>query len=283
MTFRVIKGTFHVVGFSPDGDSIKFKALDEANWALLEGKKVQLTKKTRYAQLRIEAIDTLETHFSNHHQPPQFANLAIDRLLAFLGITDVVWNASRTRVTSAKDGTEGFIVSRTTEVNGRPVCFIFGPNPDIQDGQEIFVDTKMAKKSVNYQMLKEGLAYPTFYDGLFYDLRQQFATQAQKARKKKKGVWSVDTTNSFFQVTKLDDVTETHVLLPKLFRRIVSYLLQANGVFDVQQFLAYLKKNSDRVLVLNKLHFTHLDNLIEVDPTGKIRLTEKPEELVFLA
>jgi endonuclease YncB( thermonuclease family) len=282
MSFRVIKGTFHVVGYSPDGDSIRFKAANEANWALLEGKKVKLNAK-KHAQLRIEAIDTLETHYENQHQPLQFADAAATRLFALLGITDVVWNPSHSMVTSAKDGTEGFIVTRTTEENGRPVAFVFGPNPDVQDGQELFVDTKLAKKSLNYQMLKEGLAYPTFYDGLFYDLRESFAVQTQKARKKKKGVWGLDITNVFFQVNGLGDVTDTHVLLPKLFRRIVSYLKKSGGTFDAKLFVADLKKGSEKVLVLSKLHFTHFDNLVEIDPDGKIRLAEKPEELIFLA
>jgi hypothetical protein len=30
--YTLIKGHFHVVGYSPDGDSIKFKARNEAHW-----------------------------------------------------------------------------------------------------------------------------------------------------------------------------------------------------------------------------------------------------------
>jgi endonuclease YncB( thermonuclease family) len=282
MSFRIIKGTFHVVGYSPDGDSIRFKAFNSANWASLEGIKVKLNTK-QHAQLRIEAIDTLETHYENQHQPLLFAEAAATRLFALLGITDVVWNASHSIVTSAKDGVEGLIVSRTTEENGRPVSFVFGPNPGVQDGQEIFVDAKLVRKSVNYRMINEGLAYPTFYDGLFYDLRKLLADQSQKARAKSKGLWAVDTTNKFVQINGLRDVVDNHVLLPKLFRRIVTYLKTSGGVFDAQKFVAYLKKGNEKVLVLNKLHFTHFDNLIEIDQTGKIRLSEPPEDLVFLA
>ena len=31
MPFFIIKGTFHVLGYSPDGDSIRFQADDDAN------------------------------------------------------------------------------------------------------------------------------------------------------------------------------------------------------------------------------------------------------------
>lgn len=282
MSFRVIKGTFHVVGYSPDGDSVRFKAFNPVNWFLLDGVKVKLNTK-QHAQLRFEAIDTLETHYENQHQPLEFAEAAATRLFSLLGITNVVWNASHSTVISANDGTEGFIVTRTTEENGRPVSFVFRPDPNIQDGQEIFVNSKLVKKSVNFSVLKGGLAYPTFYDGLFYDLRELFADETQKARAKKKGLWAQDTTNKFTQIIGLGDVVDTHVILPKLFRRIVSYLKANVGIFDAQKFVAYLKKGNEKVFILSKLHFTHFDNLIEVDPNGKIRLSEPPEDLVFLA
>ncbi len=62
MSFNLIKGTFHVVGYSPDGDSIRFQANDRNKWNLLEGPPVQPNARG-HVQLRIEAIDTLETHY----------------------------------------------------------------------------------------------------------------------------------------------------------------------------------------------------------------------------
>jgi endonuclease YncB( thermonuclease family) len=279
MSFRVIKGTFHVVGYSPDGDSVRFKALDDANWLLLDGK-VRLNSKM-HAQLRIEAIDTLETHYNSQHQPVEFADAATTKLFSYLKISNVVWNASRSKVVSAEDGTPGFIIARMAEKYGRPVSFVFSGDQGFQDGAEIFVDKKLTRKSVNYKMLRDGLAYPTFYDGLFYDLREQFSSQTQKARKKKKGLWVADTTNKYIQITGLADVVDQDVLLPKLFRRIVTFLQQHDG-FDAEQFVAFLAKEPEEVFILNKLHFTHFDNLINVDENGRIKLSEKPEELIFL-
>ena len=170
MSFKAIKGTFHIVGYSPDGDSIRFKAFNKDNWGSLDGKKVELNSK-EHAQLRIEAIDTLETHYKNQHQPLQFAEQATQRLFALLGITNVKWNNSHSKVISANDGTEGFIVSRMAEENGRPVSYVFDASMSWQDGQELFLEKPLVRKSVNFRMLREGLAFPTFYDGLFYDLR----------------------------------------------------------------------------------------------------------------
>jgi len=33
MPFVVIKGTFHIEGYSPDGDSVRFKADNKEHWA----------------------------------------------------------------------------------------------------------------------------------------------------------------------------------------------------------------------------------------------------------
>jgi len=62
MAFFLIKGTFHVKGYSPDGDSIRFRARNPDNWKKLSGPAVALNARG-HAQLRIEAIDALETHY----------------------------------------------------------------------------------------------------------------------------------------------------------------------------------------------------------------------------
>ncbi|MBN2510992.1 MAG: thermonuclease family protein [Spirochaetales bacterium] len=280
MSFKVIKGTFHITGYSPDGDSIRFKADNDNDWSLLEGGKVRLNKKG-HAQLRIEAIDTLETHYKCEHQPPEFAKLATDTLFSLLGIKQVVWNAAGSKVASASDGTKGYVVSRMAEKYGRPVSFVFPESAELSTVKELFLDGKTVKKSVNYKLLKKGLAYPTFYDGMFYDLRELFAKAAVSAREKKKGLWEGDRTNRFFTVGSLSDITDTHVLLPKLFRRITAYM-KIHGSFHPLEFKKWLEADPEKVLILSILHFTHLDNLIITDKKGRIKLTTEPENLVFL-
>jgi hypothetical protein len=71
-TYKVIKGTFHVKGYSPDGDSIRFVAQDQSHWDHFEwSSQSERNKKKR--QLRIEAIDALETHYEGFRQPGAFA------------------------------------------------------------------------------------------------------------------------------------------------------------------------------------------------------------------
>src|SRR5262249_1089581 len=124
MPFILIKGTFHVAGYSPDGDSTRFQADYPGNWGMLDGPQVPLNT-CNHVQLRIEAIDMLETHFGGHHQPLKFAKAAMDFLLKELGVKQVKFNHAGTLVVSAKDGTRGCILSRKVEHNRRPVSFVF--------------------------------------------------------------------------------------------------------------------------------------------------------------
>src|SRR5262249_34121363 len=276
MGFTLIKGTFHVVGYSPDGDSIRFQADNPANWESLDGPPVELNARN-HAQLRIEAIDTLETHFDGCHQPLKFAEAAMDFLLEELGIMQVKFNDARTRVVSAEDGTPGYILSRKVEHNRRPVSFVFAGVAEEDDGASIFLKPDGLEASVNYKSVQAGLAYPTYYTGLFPDLRSKFTMATQKARADEKGLYPQDDTNTGFGVPNIEAVTATHIILPKLFRRIVSFMGAGGGIQGFKNFLA---SNPDPVMELKTGHFTNLDTFVEV--TGDtVKLTVEPENLVF--
>lgn len=96
MPFILIKGTFHVTGYSPDGDSIRFKAKQKANWKKLGGKIIDPNDKG-HVQLRVEGIDSLETHYkkAGYHQPKDLAYAAGDKLMSILGIKNVQWSSKQ--------------------------------------------------------------------------------------------------------------------------------------------------------------------------------------------
>ncbi len=276
MPFLVIKGTFHVVGYSPDGDSIRFQADDEANWAKLSGPPVDLNAR-RHAQLRLEAIDTLETHYRNTHQPLTLATRALDFLLHGLNITGVQWDVLRTRVTEANDGTEGYIISRNVEPNRRPVAFVYVGEPPEADGVRIFLDVARMRQSLNCHSLEAGLAYPTYYKGLFFDLRRALTEAASRARQANLEIWAEDRTAAGFAVEGMESISEEHVIFPKLFRRLAEYL-EAGG--SVAGFKEFLERKAEGVTIISTSHFTHFDTVVEV--VGDIvRMTEPPENLVF--
>jgi hypothetical protein len=66
-----------------------------------------------------------------------------------------------------------------------------------------------------------------------------------------------------------------------MFRRITAYLKE-HETFDAHDFIAQLEGKPEKVLILSILHFTHFDNLISVNEHGKIKLNQKPENIVFL-
>jgi len=277
MPFTMIKGTFHVVGYSPDGDSIRFKANDPDHWRLLDGPRVERNARD-HTQLRIEAIDTLETHFNQHHQPLKFANAALDLLLKELGIKQVRFNADRTRIISAQDGKPGYILARKVEKYRRPVSFVFAGDATEADGSTVFLQPNRLPQSVNYKSVEAGLAYPTYYTGLFPDLRNKITAAVKKARTDRKGLWPKDKTNAGFDVPNLMAVTDTHVILPKLFRRIATYM--GNGG-SIQGFKEFLAANPDPVVLLKTGHFTNLDTFVE-EAGNRVRLSVEPENLVFV-
>jgi len=277
MPFFLIRGTYHIKGYAPDGDSIRFQARDKVNWAKLGGQPVAVNARG-HAQLRLEAIDTLETHYKNQHQPPDLPIKALEFLLKGLGITRMKTDAMRSVVTSVQDGTEGYILARKTDKYQRPIAFVFAGVPPEKDGASVFLSPERLRQSVNYESLQAGMAYPTYYQGLFPDLRQACTGAAREARQAGRGVWPVDRTDLGFDVKGLESITEQHVILPKLFRRLVEYL---EGGGSVDGFKEYLKALAEDVLIISTAHYTHFDTVVEVNG-DTVRLTEPPENLMFV-
>ena len=114
MAFKLIEGTFHVVGYSPDGDSVRFMPNKPETLGLLGGSKSKINSQG-HVQLRLEAIDTLETHFQGLHQPLDLAEAAMNKLMGLLEIDSIKWNEADTKVVAANDQTRGFIIAREVE------------------------------------------------------------------------------------------------------------------------------------------------------------------------
>lgn len=262
-------------GKKPDGDSVRFKAKNPSNWKKLQGPKVDCNDEQQ-AQLRMEAIDALETHYKGYNQPWKWATTARSYLLKQLKIDDIVWNDKKTTVESAKDGTKGYILSNEIEPYRRPVSFVYIGEPEEDDGSEVFLDIKWLKKSINYKMIKEGLAYPTYYENFYPEIREEFNKVIAKTRKKKKGIWPLDKTNSGVLINA-ESITEDNIILPKIFRRLVGYLKKGD---KDKGFLKYLEDDKDPVQVLPSEKITYLHKILTVDD-NKVKLIPKIEDLIF--
>lgn len=276
MPFHVITGSFFATNYSPDGDTIRFRPDNASDLGVIEGVPPSVNARG-HASLRLEGIDALETHFEGRHQPLLLANAARDRLLQLVGITNVVWDSHQGSVTSSNDGTPGFIISRATDKFGRIIAFAFTGAAPANSSAPIFLDTALVDISINAQMIRDGLAFPTYYSSLFADLRNHLTGLVAAARAAGTGVYGIDTTTTLFAVPNIGALTDQHVIMPKLFRRASAYVAAAGTIVGFKQALA---DNTEPVLDLTQGNFTHLDTFVE-EIGNQIRLTRRPEELVF--
>lgn len=282
MSLLLIKGNYRIINAAPDGDSIKFYPDNPELWRTLGVR----TNSSGGGQLRLEGIDTLETHYQPTpatlgilHQPSQFSQGAADELVKFLGFRNVV-RGDREKVVSAQpQQTAGFILTRFSDVYGRCVAFAFKGNIAQADGDEIYIDKNLLRNSANHHMLSQGLAYPTYYSKMYPDLRQEMTRAVASARRK--GLWPQDKTTAGFLVKDLAALTERNVILPKLFRRVVNYLALNDGDLSLAGFKGYLESRQDRLIILPAGHVTGFDYVVKV--TGqRIKMTVPPEQLVFI-
>ncbi len=121
MKYTLIKGSFHVVGQSPDGDSVKFRAASPDLWNNINTDNREAFQKTFVAEngvvtLRLEGVDALETHYTppspalpsitplggtgaltkpptarNYSQPAELGRLAANQLMHLIGVTAPKW------------------------------------------------------------------------------------------------------------------------------------------------------------------------------------------------
>lgn len=145
----------------PDGDSVRFQANMPALWKKLGGTPVRLgtsDKSKNTAQLRLEGIDAIENKATQ-----LLATDAKKDMFKLIGHT------------TAKPEPEGYVLARMTDdKSGRPITFVFAGKTSLTDGSEVKLTPAILKASVNYKQLRDGYAYPLYYNTLFADLRNEF-------------------------------------------------------------------------------------------------------------
>ena len=145
MPYTLLKGSFHVVKYSPDGDSMMFKANDANLWGKLDMDDNEDKFKENYekgngaVQLRLQGIDALETHYGatplatpdeiksketeaisktkpkpvEFKQPTDIGIKAAEAFMHFLGVKVIDWGSAF--------GTPMVSKASLSEKNGQPV------------------------------------------------------------------------------------------------------------------------------------------------------------------
>jgi hypothetical protein len=305
-----IPGSYKVVGASPDGDSVRFYP-DDPSVFQLAGMPVRLNAHGG-AQLRLDAIDALETHYtpprSKHtwRQPQALALAAGDQLLTLLGFSGIQRAEDGTVTAATPDSTRGYILTRFADTYGRAVSFAYAGDrpegageqaqaPDADsDAQDVarqvavgglptvHLDVPELTRSANYQLLSAGLVYPTFYSKLYVDLREALAKETDRVRAAHQGIWAEDVTHHGFDLMSRDQLENELVILPKLFRRLAEFLsLDETGSASLAGFRAFLAQHDDRLFTVPAGQSTGFDTLVHV--RGRhVRLTLAPEHIVFV-
>jgi hypothetical protein len=283
MPMLCLSGTYRILATEPDGDSIRFYPDDPAQWSLVPGPHAVQTNATGGAQVRLDGIDALETHYGARgsvplHQPLELAHKAADELLRWLGFRGVQRDGEE--VTAATpDQLPGFLLTRGADLYGRCVALAGRGDAPAKSGTQVNVNVALLRRTANHRLMATGLAYPTYYLKLFPDLRRELTKQALSARPDK-GVWALDRTQKGVEVKSLATLTDDAVILPKLFRRLVDYLTLNDDDPSLAGFPAYLAQRDDRVFILSTGHYTGFDYVVEVKKQI-VRLTTAPEDLVF--
>lgn len=288
MPLTLIKGSYRILGASPDGDSLRFYPDDPQAFATT-GLPVR-TNSAGGAQLRLEGIDALEMHYtprsspSRWRQPAAPAIHAADALLDHVGFRSVVRGEDGTVLESTPEQVPGYILTRFADEYGRPVAFAFpgGRRGRAGDLSQVFLDVPEMRRSANWALLETGLVYPTFYSMLYVDLRQAMAEAAVAARQAGVGVWAEDLTLDGFTLRSRAQLQQELVILPKLFRRLADYLVldESDGA-GLGGFARYLAVRDDRLFTVPDGQATSLDTLVDVR-RQTVRLTVPPERIVFV-
>ncbi len=273
--YKVVAGTFHVKGFQPDGDSIRFQADKPENWDFFAWETVA-DKAAKKKQLRVESIDAMETHYAGYHQPRPFAIAALESLLELLNIKSVVYSLSITQIVDADDGKSGFIASASTDRFGRPVSYLFPKSAKLTDGAVMDSADLPIEKSLNFQLAREGLVYPTFYTTTDRILAEKIRAVVARARKTKRGIWSIDRTPDFM-LWDIRTIQEDILLMPKLFRRLVGFF---DNYSDFGKLEEYMAKQRDNLVLWDGTKKRSLADLMKISGR-RLHMKTPVEDILF--
>jgi endonuclease YncB( thermonuclease family) len=261
MGFIVIKGQFRPEAGRPDGDSVRFKADDDGTFELLKGIPVEF-RQDGSVQLRYEGIDAIEKAAIE-----PLATQAKEKNFEFL----------RENSSDTDNGVPGYILSRATDRNRRPVAIAFSGTTKFKNGQEVFLKPELLQESVNYKLVASGYAYVMFYKTFFAELRIPMAQAFQQARQSKLALHEDDGTLSGVVVNSKDDLATINPIFPKLWRRLEEY--SRNNV-GLDKFPAFLQRQKESLFTISDGRFLSFDNVVEVKG-NQVKLLYSPEDMLF--
>lgn len=267
MPTKVLFGSYQVIGREPDGDSIAFRANDATNWDFFpwrDKRKKPTPAKNKPVQLRIEAIDSLETHYEGFSQPKAVAKAATFDLLAAFGIKVKSYNLNFTKIMTATDSAPGIVVSSGLDGYDRPIAYaILGQDHGLTDGQELpELTNELVAMTINYRLAAAGLVYPTFYHSTDTAGVNMISRAVADAIDKKCGIWTFDRSMGF-DFWEPRTLFEDVVVLPKLFRRLVNFCDASDNMAELASWAA--AKDDPFTVISTGKKFRKFGELLEIN------------------
>jgi hypothetical protein len=223
--FMAIHGRLLVIGYEPDGDSVRFVAEQPSSYAdLHRGYKIRPSTRDGSVQLRLEGIDAPELHYGSAAQP--LGATSRDALMGAIGFGDLTYRTGSTAVTAATpESVPAVIYTKAADPHGRPISYLqVEPGHRAKDGGWSQVTTAVLDRTVNVHALRTGMAYPLFYTSTPASHVRHLRGQARVARDGDHGVWAHDHTGLFRLHDQASIGPHGALIMPKLFRRSTDYL-----------------------------------------------------------
>lgn len=279
-----IRGRIVLIGYSPDGDSVRFVPDELATLERLDhADRLEPGAKDGSVQLRLDAIDTPESHYQNQAQP--LADEARDTLLAALGFTGLRYDDNGTVTAATPEHRPAAIAASLVEQNGRPVSLLYAGDTagSHADADTVELDDTLVDASANAEQTRNGRAYLTLYTSTPEPVRARFVALARNVdgtTPTPGTVWAADRSSGFTLTTQSDIGPTGALVLPKLFRRATDYLADdKKGSKTFVEWIADQGADDDPVEYQGRR--TTLSALVRQDG-DQVSLTASPLDLVFV-
>lgn len=265
--YKAISGKLLVIGYEPDGDSIRFKADDLADFDSIYRSYKLKPSRDESVQLRLDGIDAPELHYGGHGQPR--GETARDYLLNnVLGFSGIKFNKLKVSASNPPE-MDATILTSMIDPHGRPISYLLvGTKAQgFSSGEIMEVDVDTLEQTVNIQLLKKGEAYPLLYTSTPLLNREYIRELAVKSQDSRSGIWTYDHTTSF-ELYDYESIEPPNGLLifPKIFRRAIDYLRDYhNGVFrgSLIEWMRWKGEQEDDMVLIDERFEVHLSDLLE--------------------
>jgi endonuclease YncB( thermonuclease family) len=285
---RVVVGDFVLSplghGTEPDGDTVRFRP--DHRDGVCGARRCPEFKAGGTVNVRFASVDAPELHYRCGDQARDIAVAARDSMLAGIGFREVRFIAPKhgipTRVASAlPQASRGYLlVTGLDTASHRVVAYVFAGPPPNTDGAIVPLSAESVRTSVNVQLVRDGLAYPLFYeDTVTPEILKIFDQALATARTSQRPLWTRDTSRNWNVVRGVRDLSGLAVW-PKLVRRLCDYLNSGHaGVGGFPAWLRQAPHRNDVLWIRSTRRYARLTDVVAVRGEA-VTLRFAPEDLV---